>query len=256
MLRSEPGEELPAEAARRRVPPSLSAMQFRQAVLSIEPRTAVFDCDGTLWSGDSGYGFMVWSMAEGLVSRNASDWIDSRYRLYRAGEISELSMCGEMTQLYAGLREEELRSAAEVFVKTHVEANIFPELESLVAELTDTGTEIWAVSSTNHWIIEEGVRRFRIPAERVLCARVRVKEGIATDELLSVPTDELKASALVGAGLPHPDAVFGNSIHDAAMLSIARHAFPVNPTPGLTEVAAIQGWSLFYPAAVLRDSKT
>ena len=247
--------QLLAEADPSRGPLVLTATAFREKVLAAHPQTAVFDCDGTLWGGDAGYGFMVWSLGQGLVSRDASDWIDSRYRLYRAGEVSERAMCGEMTQLYAGLREEELRAAAKVFMRTQVEANIFPEMESLVADLHAAGKELWAVSSTNHWVIEEGVRRFGIPAERVLCARVRVEDGVATDELLAVPTDEHKASALVSAGLPHPDAVFGNSIHDAAMLAIAKHAFAVNPTPALSEVAGLKGWNLFYPAAVLRDAK-
>ena len=57
-------------------------------MLALRPATAVFDCDGTLWGGDAGYGFMVWSMESGFVSRNASDWIDSRYRGYRAGEVT------------------------------------------------------------------------------------------------------------------------------------------------------------------------
>ena len=47
-----------------------------------------------------------------------------------------------------------------------------------------------------------------------------------------------------------PDAVFGNSVHDAAMLAIARRAFPVNPTPGLVERSAQEGWPVYYPAAV------
>jgi hypothetical protein len=48
---------------------------------------------------------MVWSIEEGIASRNASDWIDSRYRLYRAGRVSEIAMCGEMVQIYDGLSE-------------------------------------------------------------------------------------------------------------------------------------------------------
>ena len=55
---------------------------------------------------------MLWSIEEGIVSRNASDWIDSRYRLYRAGKVSELAMCGEMVQIYDGLNESEIRRAA------------------------------------------------------------------------------------------------------------------------------------------------
>src|SRR5271163_3519716 len=64
---------------------SLSPQDFAASVLACTPAVAVFDCDGTLWSGDTGYDFMLWSIEEGLVSRNASDWIDSRYRLYLAG---------------------------------------------------------------------------------------------------------------------------------------------------------------------------
>jgi len=44
--------------------------------------------------------------------------------------------------------------------------------------------------------------------------------------------------------------VFGNSIHDAAMLGIARHAFPVNPTPGLLACSSAEGWAVYFPAAV------
>jgi phosphoserine phosphatase len=232
-----------------------SAVDFETAVTQGAPRTAVFDCDGTLWSGDAGYGFMIWSMAQGLVSRNACDWIDSRYRQYLAGQVSELEMCGEMTQLYCGLREDELRAAARTFFRAHVQRNIFPEMASLVETLRSAGVELWAVSSTNNWVIEEGVSDFGIGPERILSARVRVAEGIATSDLIAVPTDEHKASALIDAGLAQPDAVFGNSIHDAAMLSLARNAYPVNPTPALLERAEAEGWPVFYPASVLRDSK-
>ena len=69
----------------------------------------VFDCDGTLWSGDAGSSFMKWSIETGLVSREAADWIDARYRAYHRNEVSEIAICGEMVQLYQGLREDELR---------------------------------------------------------------------------------------------------------------------------------------------------
>src|SRR6201999_4025895 len=109
---------------------------------------------------------------------------------------------------------------------------------------------IWAVSSTNNWVIEEGVRRFGIPAERVLAARVEVRDGVVTDVVVDVPTDEGKVAALARVGVTAPDAVFGNSVHDAAMLAIARRAFPVNPSPGLLERAAADGWPVYYPASV------
>ena len=229
--------------------PKWSARQFEEQVLKTNPRNAVFDCDGTLWSGDSGYGFMVWSIEQGLVSRSTSDWIDDRHRAYRAGSVSEVDICGEMVQIYAGLREQELQAAAARYVGEFVRPQVFAELAALVETLGRRGVELWAVSSTNRWVVSEGVRPLGIPAQRVLAAEVKVAGGVITTELLDVPTDEGKAAALARAGLNHPDAVFGNSVHDLAMLEIAVHAFPVNPSPALLEAAARHNWGYFRPAA-------
>jgi len=193
---------------------------------------------------------MKWSVDTGLVSRESADWIDARYRGYHRGEVSEVAMCGEMVQIYQGLREEELRRAAREFFVSTIERNIFPEMLKLVDELRVDGVELWAVSSTNDWVIEEGVSRFGIPANRVLAAKVETRNGIVTDTILDVPTDEGKVASLARAGVHTPDAVFGNSIHDAAMLAVAKRAFPVNPTAGLLDRAAKEGWPVYYPASV------
>jgi phosphoserine phosphatase len=228
----------------------LTTHSFHRAVHELSPSIAVFDCDGTLWSGDAGSSFMKWTIETGLISREATDWIDARYRGYKRGDVSELAICGEMVQMYQGLREDEMRNAAASFFRTRVEKNIFPEMLQLVHELRAAGTDIWAVSSTNDWVIEEGVTRFGIPANRVLAARIQIVDGVITDTLLDVPTDEGKVASLIRAGVTVPDAVFGNSVHDAAMLAIARRAFPVNPSPELLERSAREGWPVYYPASV------
>jgi phosphoserine phosphatase len=219
----------------------LNTQEFVDGVRALSPAVAVFDCDGTLWSGDAGSGFMNWTLETGLVSREAADWIDGRYRGYLRGEISEAAICGQMVQMYQRLREEEMRRAAKAFFDAQVERNIFPEMKALVEELLGRGVEIWAVSSTNNWVIEEGVRRFGISAERVLAARVEVRDGVVTDVVLDVPTDEGKVAALGRVGVTAPDAV---------LLGIARRAFPVNPTPGLVERSAQEGWPVYYPVSV------
>jgi phosphoserine phosphatase len=221
--------------------------EFDRLVLECKPKVAVFDCDGTLWSGDAGYGFMAWTLEQGLVSRSTHDWIDTRYRAYRAGKVSEPAMCAEMVQIYAGLREAELRAAAARYVDEFVRKRIFAEMLALVERLGKDGVEIWAVSSTNRWVIAEGVRDFGIPEQRVVAVEARVKDGIISSEILDVPTGEGKAAALKRLGLPHPDAVFGNSVHDLAMLEMARCAFPVNPSPSLLEAAAKNGWGYYRP---------
>jgi len=77
--------------------------QLQDLVLQSSPKVAIFDCDGTLWGGDSGHGFMVWTMDQGLLSRSTSDWMDTRYRSYLAGKVSEPQICGDMVQMYNGL---------------------------------------------------------------------------------------------------------------------------------------------------------
>lgn len=226
----------------------LTAEELQQKVLELKPRIAVFDCDGTLWDGDAGLGFLTWSLEQGLVSRSTSDWIDTRHRAYRAGSVSEVQICGEMVQIYAGLRETELREAAARYVSEFVTPRIFPEIARLVAALRASGVELWAVSSTNKWVINEGVRPFEIPESRVLAAEAAVVAGTITTTLVDVPTDEGKAIALRRVGLDRPDAVFGNSIHDLAMLEMAANAFVINPTPALLQAASRNGWRWFRPA--------
>jgi phosphoserine phosphatase len=238
-------------------PVRLSTADFHARVHSLNPQIAVFDCDGTLWSGDAGSSFMHWTIDTKLISSEQVDWILQRYEGYKNQTVSEYDICGDMTRVYAGLPVETLRSAAAQFFAEYIEPNIFPELAVLIADLQKRGCDIWAVSSTNDWVIEEGVRRFSIPANHVLAARVEIDaNGVITDKLLHVPTDEDKVVALHRAGITSPDAVFGNSIHDAAMLSIARThsgiqgAFPVNPSTDLLNRAAREGWPVYYPASV------
>ena len=227
-----------------------SAADFHAAVHALAPCIAVFDCDGTLWSGDAGSGFMRWTIERGILSPEAIARLDVRYKGYLAGRVSELEICGEMVQIYAGLREQDMRATAAEFFATEIERNIFPEMRELIRDLQTAGTEIWAVSSTCDWVIEEAVRRFAIPTSRVLAAQVAIADGVVTDTLIDVPTDEGKVAALARVGLTAPDAVFGNSVHDAHMLAVARRAFPVNPSPALLERAGAEGWAVYYPASV------
>jgi phosphoserine phosphatase len=231
-------------------PTVLTTTEFRAAVHALAPSVAVFDCDGTLWSGDAGSGFMRWTIERGLLSRKAVKRLNQRYLDYMRGRVSELEICGEMVQIYAGLSEYKMRAAAAEFFASEIEPRIFTELRELIHNLQAAGTDIWAVSSTCDWVIDEGTRRFDIPPARVLAARVAIERGVVTDTIIEVPTDEGKVTALARVGITAPDAVFGNSVHDAHMLEIGRRAFPVNPSLALLERAGVEGWAVYYPASV------
>ena len=84
--------------------PSLDAIQFVQQVLATRPTLAVFDCDGTLWSGDAGADFFYWEIAQGIHrAGDCSRDHGQRYNEYLAGRVDELAICGEMIQINKGV---------------------------------------------------------------------------------------------------------------------------------------------------------
>src|SRR5262245_26437802 len=228
-----------------------SSSEFVDFVLALKPRLAVFDCDGTLWSGDGGQDFFYWEIAQKLIPDKVAHWAVPRYDEYLEGKVPEEQMCGEMVTIHAGLRVAEIEPAAERFFAQIVEPRIFPEMQELTRRLQAAGCELWAVSSTNDWVIAAGVRRFGISRERVIAASVVVEKGVATDRLIQVPTDDDKARCIREQIKRQPDVVFGNSMHDAAMLAMARHPLVINPNPDLEELARQKGWRIRWPQAAL-----
>ena len=229
--------------------PTLSPSQdsFISEVLRHSPRVAVFDCDDTVWAGDSGAGFFYWELDRGLIPEATARWARARYDEYLAGRVGEEQMCGEMVTIHAGLEETAVRRAAREYFESEVAARIFPEMIELVRLLSVAGCDVWAVSSTNNWVVEAGTERVGIPREHVLAASVRIESGRVTGDLVRVPSGEGKAVALREVLTPPIGAVFGNSIHDRAMLELAGHPYCVNPTPELRAIAQERRWPVYWP---------
>lgn len=223
------------------------AQAFLHSVLAARPQLAVFDCDGTLWNFDAGEGFLYWEMEQGLLPPKVADWARARYQEYRAGRVGEEPMCGEMVTIHEGLDDATLAEAAGRYFREFVMSWIFPEMTELLRRLHAGGCDVWLVSSTNDWVINAAAQHFGIPLDRVLAAAVYREGGRATGRLLRVPTDELKATAIREVIRRVPDAVFGNSMHDAAMLEMAKNAYAINPNPDLEQVARERGWTVYQP---------
>jgi phosphoserine phosphatase len=230
------------------------AQQFVEHVLALRPRVAIFDADGTLWENNSGEDFLEWSLQHKLVSDETASWIRGRYDDYKACKVGEVEMCGEMVTMYAGNTVVRMEEAAARFFSEIVEPNIFPEMLTLTQRLAAQGCGLWAVSSTNEWVIREGVKQFMIPADHVLAGSAAITDGIVTPQLTRMPSGDGKATALRNVVVPRHgrmDAVFGNSIHDSAMLRMAEEGFAVNPNPDLEKMAANHGWTIYWPEKIL-----
>jgi phosphoserine phosphatase len=222
--------------------------EFLDSVVRLAPRVAAFDCDGTLWSGDAGERFFDWELRQGGIVSEASDRpLRDRYAAYRRGEVDETTMCGEMVTMHRGIPESKLMDAAFRFFDQFYEGQVFPEMRELVRRLHENGCEIWAVSSTNEWVIRAAMKHFGIPESRVLAAKVEVENGLATDRLVRVPSGSGKPLALRDVVGKEIDAAFGNSRWDTEMLAMAKHSFAVNPNPELEITARERGWTIYFP---------
>ena len=230
--------------------------EFLDSILRLAPRVAAFDCDGTLWSGDVGERFFDWelevddvfpdSRGRGILNRSMRE----RYAAYKRGEVDETTMCGEMVTMHRGVLEAKLMGAAAHFFDRFFVQQIFPEMRELVRRLQENGCEIWAVSSSNEWVIRAGMKYFGIPESRVLAAKVEIEGGAATDRLIRVPSGPGKPEVLREVVKKNIDAAFGNSRWDTEMLAMARHAVAVNPNPDLESVARERGWQIYFPEGI------
>jgi phosphoserine phosphatase len=226
---------------------SPAAQQFIQSVLDQKPRLAVFDCDGTLWKADSGERFFRWEMERHLVSPAVAAKLTARYKLYESGDVSEDDMCGEMVTMHEGIPVMEIERAIEDFYPEVVAPGIFPEMQALTLKLKDIGCEMWAISSTNDWVVRRGVRDFGFAPERVIAACVHCHDGHATGNLIRVPSGEGKAVAVREIIKRTPDMAFGNSRWDQAMLELVSTPYAINPNPDLATIARARGWTIYQP---------
>ena len=221
---------------------------FVERILAIDPRLAAFDCDGTLWTIDAGFGFFEWELEAGLVAPEVAAWARGRYDAYIAGTVDEDTICGDMVTMHRGIAVATLQAAAEEYFRGHVPQHRFEDMQQLVARLLERGTQVRLVSASNEWVICAAAAYFGLPSGRVLASAATVVDGLVTDQLVRVPSGPGKRLALESVVGRAPDVAFGNSRWDAEMLGFARHGFAVNPTAELESLAAASGWPVYQPA--------
>jgi len=224
-----------------------TATHFVESVLRLAPQVAAFDCDGTLWSGDAGETFFDWEIKRGVVSAEVARAMRARYAEYKAGKVSEEEMCGEMVTMHNGIPESDVMAAATEFMTSRFPGHVFPEMKKLVHQLREQGCDIWAVSSSNEWVIRAGMKQFDISENRILAAKVEIDNGIVTDRLVRIPSGPGKPEALREVVRKEIGAAFGNSRWDLEMLAMAKHAFAVNPNADLEAAAQQHRWNIYFP---------
>jgi phosphoserine phosphatase len=235
-------------------PPSthLTSHDFLHSVLRLAPRVAAFDCDGTLWSSDAGETFFDWEVKNAVVPSEVGRAMRARYAEYKAGKVREDEMCGEMVTMHKGISEDVLMQAASEFMAHVFAGKIFPEIRTLIHRLHEAGSEVWAISSSNEWVIRAGMKAFAISDDRIVATKPVLENGIVTDRLVRIPTGPGKVQALREVVGKEVDAAFGNSRWDTEMLAFAKRAFAINPNPDLEAISRKRGWTVYFPDGTRR----
>jgi phosphoserine phosphatase len=179
------------------------------------------------------------------VNEEVATHMRQRYADYKAGKVPEDVMCGEMVTMHRGVQEAAVQQACDAYFAQAIAPNIFPEMQELAHRLRSKGCDVWAVSSSNLWIIRSGMTHFGIPNDRILASEVAIKNGIITDRLIRVPSGPGKQEALSSVLKSPPDCAFGNAIWDREMLAMSKHAFAINPNPNLEKIARANGWTVY-----------
>lgn len=147
-------------------------------------KIAVFDADGTLWHGDVGEMFLYHQIKDRSLTNKPSEipweklW-DTYFQESTKGDA--VLAYGWLAQWNKGMKESQMQELSREFFETHWLKRIFKPMQELVKALTLAGFECWVVSGSTRWIVQEGVKHFGVPANRVIATSVDVEGGLLTD---------------------------------------------------------------------------
>jgi phosphoserine phosphatase len=198
----------------------------------------VFDCDGTLISGDVA-SHTAWGLVRsGLANREELPeyWPGLKKKPFTYHDYNELrdhiatkrgteGIYAWEAQLQAGCPPDMIvRIAREVIGEGVGQGSLhFTDVLSEVAR--QRAHQAWIVSGSPQACVVAVGERLGIPAERVLATMLETVDGIFTSKILppGVVWEKLKRLALEENGVYRPWLVAGDSIGDWAMMEAATH---------------------------------
>lgn len=245
--------------------PEIEAAQLKRlldrARADLERPLAVFDADGTLWSGDLGLDLFTAAIARRALRGDAVPALRAEARalgLAEEGDANALAerlldafseglyddarAFGMMAWAFAGFSVDEMDDfAQDVVRREEVEARVLSPVRSMVSWAQGAGVEVVVCSPAPVSVIVAAARLFGVEAPQVVAATPEVVAGSLVPRLRQgpLPFAEGKVAALSRDRSGRPLlAAFGDSVSDAALMRRARVPVAVGPTARLLEQAS------------------
>ncbi len=219
----------------------------RRAILSPEPRCAVFDLEQTLINSN-----VVESYAW-LATRHLSPVRRARLSLELIAEGPHLlavdrrdrgDFLRSFYRRYEGAPADQVRRDCWELFSDLILTRAFPDAIQRVRQHRALGHKTLLITGALDFVIAPLEPLF----DEIVCARLGEREGRFTGELVETPpTGEARALLVerwaAGFGLG-PDAIvaYADSTSDLPMLEAAGHPVAVNPEPKLAAIARRRGW--------------
>jgi phosphoserine phosphatase len=217
---------------------------------------AFLDIDKTIYDGYLIFPLAAHFLAGGIVKRASVDLLYQDLSLYRSGQIDyETTIENFNTHFAGGLKgssPDSVLRAAKTLLETTEGRNFFPFVGPLM-ELLKNRHDIYLVTGELQFVGQAVADRFSVAG--YVSSEMEAKDGVFTGDVgRSLARREGKSAAIEHLLKTYPrqnSMAFGDSEGDIDMLSKVEHAFCINATEGLAEVASIRRWNMVTPSSVL-----
>ncbi len=186
-------------------------------------KVAVFDADGTLWRGDIGEAFFKYQVQNSLIPKAP---LIKPWEIYckAVADGKTADAFGWLAQWNEGVQEKDLRQWIQKFMKSsYGNHKIFSPMRELIKKLLKHGFEVWIVSGSMQWVVEEMAACFGMMSKHIIGTAVEVQNGVLTKKLSHfVPYRQAKVKLIKNKIQSIPLLVAGNTYWDKDMMLLTK----------------------------------
>ncbi|HVB06628.1 MAG TPA: HAD-IB family phosphatase [Acidimicrobiales bacterium] len=221
----------------------------RRAILTTEPRCAVFDLEQTLINSNvvESYGWLATRHLEPVRrAQLAIGLMLEGPRLLAVDRRDRADFLRSFYRRYEGAPAERVREDAWEMFSDLILNRAFPDGLARVREHRALGHKTLLITGALDFVVAPLEPLF----DEIVCARLGERDGRFTGEMVETPpTGEARALLMArwaeDFGLdPAATVAYADSASDLPMLEAAGHAVAVNPEPKLATIARRRGWPI------------
>jgi phosphoserine phosphatase len=221
-----------------------------------QKKIAFFDIDKTIYNGYLIFPLAEYFCQENIITKATVDCLYQDLLLYRSEQIDYETTVEHFNAHFAdGLKScspDTILNATVTLLNTREGGNFFAFAEPLMELLTKTH-DIYLVTGELQFVGEAVATYFSVRG--YISSEMEVKGAAFTGNTgKSLARREGKSDAieyLFSTYPPQGSLAFGDSEGDIDMLNTVDHAFCINATEGLLEVASLKNWNIVTPLSVM-----